>query len=228
MLRVEMVARIRRAHLVEGKSIKAIAREFEVARNTVRKVLRSGKTDPTYTREVQPRPKLGAWTGTLDGLLEQNERRSRRDRVDLVRIHEDLCTAGYSGGYDVVRRYARAWARQRGTGLEQAYVPLSFAPGEAYQFDWSQEIVLLAGMPIAVRVAQVRLCHSRMPSVRVYPREAQEMVFDAHDKAFAFYHGTCQRGLYDNMRTAVDAVLVGRQRVFNRRFLQMCSHHLRR
>ena len=72
----------------------------------------------------------------------------------------------------------------------------------------------------------MRLCHSRMLFVRAYPRETQEMVFDAHDKAFGFFRGVCQRGIYDNMRTAVDAVFVGRERVFNRRFLQMCSHYL--
>jgi len=85
---------------------------------------------------------------------------------------------------------------------------------------------VLRGVTTAIKVAQVRLCHSRMLFVRAYPRETQEMVFDAHDKAFAFFRGTCQRGIYDNMRTAVDAVFVGRERVFNRRFLHMCSHYL--
>ena len=98
------------------QSIKTIAREFDLARNTVRKVLRSGETNHAYVREVQPRPKLGAWTSTLDDLLEQNERRSQRERVDLVHIHEDLRAAGYAGGYDAVRRYARHWARRQGTG----------------------------------------------------------------------------------------------------------------
>jgi transposase len=62
--------------------------------------------------------------------------------------------------------------------------------------------------------------------VRAYPRETQEMVFDAHDRAFAFFRGACSPGIYDNMRTAVDAVFVGRERRFNRRFLQMCCHYL--
>jgi transposase len=82
-------------------------------------------------------------------------------------------------------------------------VPLVFAPGEAYQFDWSHEIVVIVGATTTVKVAQVRLCHSRMPFVRAYPRESQEMVFEAHEKAFVFFKGTCQRGIYDNMRTAV-------------------------
>ena len=58
------------------------------------------------------------------------------------------------------------------------------------------------------------------------PRETQEMVFDAHDRAFAFFKGACARGIYDNMKTAVDAIFVGKERAYNRRFQQMCGHYL--
>ena len=105
-------------------------------------------------------------------------------------------------------------------------MPLSFAPGEAYQFDWSHEIVLINGATVTVKVAHVRLCHSRMLFVRAYPRESQEMVFDAHDRAFAFFKGACTRGIYDNMKTAVETIFVGKERAYNRRFLQMCGHYL--
>jgi transposase len=71
--------------------------------------------------------------------------------------------------------------------MAEAFVPLSFAPGEAYQCDWSHEIVLINGVTVTVKVAHVRLCHSRMLFVRAYPRETQEMVFDAHNRAFAFF-----------------------------------------
>lgn len=104
-------------------------------------------------------------------------------------------------------------------------LPLSFAPGEAYQFDWSHEVVLLSGTTVMVKVAHVRLCHSRMLFVRAYPRETQEMVFDAHDRAFAPFKGTCSRGIYDNMKTPVETIFVGKGRRYNRRFLQMCSHY---
>ena len=108
----------------------------------------------------------------------------------------------------------------------QAYIPLTFAPGEAYQFDWSHETVLINGVTIVVKAAHMRLCHSRMPFVRVYPRESQEMVFDAHDRGFAFFKGACTRGVYDNMKTAVETVFLGKERQFNRRLMQMCSHYL--
>ena len=65
-----------------------------------------------------------------------------------------------------------------------------------------------------VKVAHVRLCHSRMLFVRAYPRESQEMVFDAHDRAFAFFKGACTRGIYDNMKTAVETIFVGKERAY--------------
>ena len=223
---VDTIARIRREHFVRGKSIKEIVRELHVSRNTVRKVLRTGATAFSYEREVQPLPRIGPWREALDGLLAGNEGKPARERLTLIRIFEELRSQGYEGSYDALRRYAKGWRRAQATMTAAAYVPLSFAPGEAYQFDWSHEIVLINGTTVSVRVAHVRLCHSRMLFVRAYPRETQEMVFDAHDRAFAFFKGCCTRGIYDNMKTAVDAIFVGKERAYNRRFLQMCSHYL--
>ena len=226
MLVVETIARIRREFFVKGKSIKEIVRDLKVSRNTVRKVLRSGATTFAYEREVQPLPKIGRWKEHLDRLLAANETKPGRERLTLIRLFEELRALGYTGGYDAVRRYARAWYKGHAAASVDAYVPLTFAPGEAYQFDWSHEIVLLNGTTVTVKVAHLRLCHSRMFFVRAYPRETQEMVFDAHDRAFALFKGTCRRGLYDNMKTAVEAVFVGKDRTYNRRFLQMCGHYL--
>ena len=226
MLVVETVARIRRAHFVQGKSIKLICRELGVSRKVVRKVLRSDATEFRYEREAQPLPRIGPWQEELDRLLASNEAKPSRERLTLIRVFEAVRGLGYAGGYDAVRRYARVWARERAATTAHAYVPLSFAPGEAYQFDWSHEVVLIGGTTVTVKVAHLRLCHSRMLFARAYPRETQEMVFDAHDKGFAFFKGACTRGIYDNMKTAVDAIFVGRARAYNRRFLQMCSHYL--
>src|SRR6266481_7110407 len=226
MLVVETIGRIRREHRIKGKSIKEIARDLKVSRNTVRKVLRSGATSFEYMRVVQPRPKLGSWHADLDGMLSANEGKPARERLTLIRIFEELRGLGYEGSYDAVRRYAKKWRVERGAATAEAYVPLSFAPGEAFQFDWSHEVVLINGTTVTVKVAHVRLCHSRMLFVRAYPRETQEMVFDAHNRAFAFFKGTCTRGIYDNMKTAVETVFIGKDRQFNRRFLRMCGHSL--
>src|SRR5262245_48014098 len=226
MLFVETIAKIRRAFFKQGKRIKAICRELGVSRKVVRKVIRSGATEFRYEREDQPLPKIGRWRDSLDQLLSENEAKPLRERLTLIRLFEELRGRGYEGGCDAVRRCALRRSKERGQATAAAFVPLSFAPGDAYQFDWSHEVVLLSGVTVTVKVAHVRLCHSRMLFVRAYPRETQEMVFDAHDRAFALFKGTCGRGIYDNMKTAVETVFVGKDRLYNRRFLQMCSHYL--
>jgi transposase len=162
------------------------------------KVIRSGATEFTYDRTTQPRPKIDPWRSDLDAMLAENARRPKRERLTVIRIYEELRNRGYGGGYDAIRRYAAGWSKVAQEASASAYVPLSFDAGEAYQFDWSHEIVILDGVTVTVKVAHVRLCHSRMPFVRAYPRETQEMVFDAHDRAFAFFGGACARGIYDS------------------------------
>jgi len=226
MVTVDTIGRVRRAYWVQKKKIKAIARELRLSRGTVRRIVRSGETVLTYERKEQPLPKLGPFVEQLDKLLEANMAKRKRERLTTKRLTEQLKEAGYAGGYDSVRRYAQRWRQEHAAESAAAFVPQIFAPGEAYQFDWSHEIVILDGVTTEVKVAHMRLCHSRMSFLRAYPREAQEMLFDAHDKAFAFYRGACERGIYDNMKTAVEVIFVGKARRYNGRFLQMCSHHL--
>ena len=129
-----------------------------------------------YRREVQPLPKLGPFQTRLDALLEEDEARPRREKLRLTRIHDLLLREGFNGSYDAVRRYAARWrqARRRDVMDAPAFIPLLFRPGEAYQFDWSHEDVEIAGKPMRVKVAHVRLCASRAMYVRAYPRETQE------------------------------------------------------
>ena len=226
MLIVETIGRVRIDHGTKGKSIRGIARKRGLSRNTVRKILRSGETELKYKRGVQPRPKLGGFVESLDGFLEGNEHLRPKERATLQRIFGYLQDLGYTGGYDAVRRHAARWREGRGTGGGASFIPLSFDPGEAYQFDWSGETVILGRAATKVSAAHNRLCHSRMRFVQLYLRERQEMLFDAHDRAFQFFGGSCRRGIYDNLKTAVDGVFTGKERVFNRRFMQMCSHYM--
>ena len=98
----------------------------------MRKVVRGDETSYSQARKIQPMPKLGPWVGELERRLEANEKKPRRDRLSLLRIHEDLAAVGYGGGYDAVRRYARTWRRRwRRLSPLPGVVPLSFDPGEA-------------------------------------------------------------------------------------------------
>lgn len=227
MISLETSSRVRLDYFRHDRKIKEIVRLRGISRNSVRKIIRSDDlVEPHYKREHQPFPKLGDYVERLEEMLETNEGRARKERFRLTRIFDDLARLGFKGSYDSVRRFAKHWRVARQSGIGEAFVPLSFAPGEAYQFDWSTEGITLAGISTDVKVAHFRLCYSRMPFLMAYPRETQEMVFDAHDEAFSIYGGTCSRGIYDNMPTAVDAILTGKERRFNARFLKMCAHYL--
>ena len=125
MLIVETIGRIRREHFLKGKSIKEIARDLKISRNTVRKVLRSGETAFSYEREIQPRPKLGRWQAEIDRMLTHNASTTARERLTLIRLFEEMRALGYEGGYDAVRRYAKTWTREHASQTASAYVPLS-------------------------------------------------------------------------------------------------------
>ena len=139
MLIVETIARIRREHFIKGKTIKEIARDLKVSRNTVRKVLRSGETSFEYERQVQPRPKLGRWAVELDGLLAANAAKPAREQLTLIRIFEELHGRGYDGGYDAVRRYARRWSKERGQSTAAAYVPRARIASSRTSATWSRQ-----------------------------------------------------------------------------------------
>jgi transposase len=171
MLVVETIAKIRHAYFGQKKTIKAICRDLRLSRKVVRKVIRSEATEFHYEREKQPLPKMGPWLDQLEAMLVENERKPTRERLTLIRIFEELRALGYAGGYDAIRRHGANWRKKHGAAAAQAYVPLTFAPGEAYQFDWSHEIVVMDGVTTTAKVAHVRLCHSRMLFVRAYPRE---------------------------------------------------------
>ena len=227
MLVLETVLRIRR-EFASGKAIKAIARDLRLSRKVVRKAIREPDAEFAYRRAVQPLPRLAPFQARLDELLEEDEARPRREKLRMTRVHDLLVREGFDGSYDAVRRYAAGWRLKRRRGVADAptFIPLMFQPGEAYQFDWSHEDVEIAGKPMRVKVAHMRLCASRAIYVRAYPRETQEMLFDAHARAFAFFGGVPTRGIYDNMKTAVTTVFTGKDRVFNRRFLVMASHYM--
>jgi hypothetical protein len=126
-----------RAYFAQNKPIKTICRELRVSRKVVRKVIRSQATEFRYERGRQPLPRIDPWRDQLDGRLLENEGKPVRERLTRSRIFEELCAIGYEGSYDAIGRYTKRWRTERGAATAEAYVPLSFAPGEAYQFDWS-------------------------------------------------------------------------------------------
>ncbi len=225
MITVDTVLKVRLAKR-DGKSLRGIADKYRLARNTVRKYVRTEETEPGYRRRrPKEKPKLGPYVELLERLLEEDQPGSVRARRSAQLLFEELQRQGYQGAYDSVRRHVQQWHRDR-RALGQVFVPLVFAPGEAFQFDWSEETLVLGGRATKVSLAQFRLCHSRALICFAYLRESLEMVLEAHVKAFAFFGGVPRRGIYDNLKTVVSKILLGKERQFNAKFLALASHYL--
>lgn len=222
---METIGKIRRRKLVKNENISEIARELNLSRNTVKKYLKA-ESSPTYQRQTQPCPKLGDHQTQLLTWLEQDAARPKWQRRNAQRLFEDLQREGYVGAYDSVQRFVKRWKEAQPAPATNAFVPLVFAAGDACQFDWSHETVVLGGITQTIKLAHFRLSHSRQMFVAAYPRESQEMVFDAHARAFAFFGGVPQRMIYDNPKTIVESLYAGKERKFNRRFLALSSHYL--
>lgn len=221
------LAKIRRMHLRDGLPIKEIERRTGLARNTIKAWLRKGEmVEPKYPQRVN-QTKLDGYTETLATWLKADLHRGKRDRRTIKALYEGLVEQGYTGGYGRVAAFARRWrAEQSGKVGKGAFVPLKFALGDAFQFDWSTEYAWVGGLRRRLEVAHTKLCGSRAFWLVAYPSQSHEMLFDAHARAFAAFGGVPQRGIYDNMKTAVDKVKKGKGRVVNARFSALCSHYL--
>jgi transposase len=224
---MDVIAEIRRRHHIDKESISSLASTFNLSRPTIRKHLKTIEA-PVYQRQNQPHPKLGSFHQQLDAWLEQEADLPRKQRRTAQRLYEGLQVEGYLGSYTVVQRHVKRWKKTRAgsPSVKQAFVPLAFPAGETRQFDWSQETVSLSGVVQTIKVAHFRLAYSRQMFVVAYPRETQEMVLDAHSQAFAYFGGVPKRMVYDNLKTVVDAIFVGKERRFNRRFLALANHYL--
>ncbi len=220
---------LRRWHLRDGMPIREIARRTGLSRNTVRKYLSSGVVEPQYSKRKTP-SKIDAFGSTLATWLERESRRSRKQRKSVKQLYGDLVALGYTGSYDRVAAFARSWHQKKREAANRAskgtYVPLVFAPGEAFQFDWSEDWAVINGKSTKLQIAHFKLSHSRAFMLRAYLLQTQEMLFDAHNHAFVALGGIPERGIYDNMKTAVDRVGRGKVRVVNSRFEAMVSHFL--
>ena len=220
---------IRRWHFREGMPIREIERRTGLSRNTIRKYLRSGTVEPRF--KVADRPsKLDPFAEKLTGWLRIEVGKSRKQRRTAKQMHADLVVLGYDGSYGRVAAFVRAWKSERQSDAQSAgrgtFVPLVFAPGEAFQFDWSEDWALLGGKQTKLQVAHTKLSHSRAFTVRAYLPQTHEMLFDALTQAFRVLGGVPQRGIFDNMKTAVDRIGTGKARQVNARFAAMASHYL--
>jgi len=220
---------IRRWYHRDQMSIREISRRTGLSRNTLRKYLRSEVVEPRFRTPDRP-SKLDPYADRLSAWLRRETTRPRKQKRTIKQLHADLVSLGYDGSYGRVAAFARAWQDehriQQQTSGRGTFVPLSFAPGEAFQFDWSEDWAVIDGVRTKLQVAHFKLSYSRAFFVRAYILQTHEMLFDAHNHAFRMLGGVPRRGIYDNMRTAIDKVGRGKARTVNARFAAMVSHYM--
>jgi transposase len=222
MYKVELYGRVRRAVRVEGRSERAVALEFGISRETVRKMLRYA-VPPGYQRQ-QPvkRPKLGPWLGAIDAILEEDKRRPARQRHTAKRIFERLrAEYAFSGGYTIVKDYVRTHRLRS----QEMFVPLAHAPGEA-QADFGEALVVVAGVERKAHYLAMDLPHSDDGFVAAFPAETTEAFLEGHVRAFAYFGGVPRQILYDNTKIAVARILGDGQREKTRAFSELQSYYL--
>ncbi len=217
--------KIRRLVLVDGHSMRSVARSTGLSRNTIRKYIEDDEP-PNYKRH-QPNfnPVLSGFESQLNAWYTFDMTRPKRERRTAKKIFELLILEGYKGSYFPVCRFIKN-LKVNQPNSNKAFIPMTFESGDAMQFDWSQEVVVLNGSPQKIKVAHFKLSYSRKPFVIAYPRETQEMLLDAYIQAFKFYQGVPKRVLIDNPRTMVKRIGKGKEREFHPRFLALMNHYL--
>jgi transposase len=219
---VELYARVRRAVLVEGMSHREAARQFGLARETVRKMLRYS-VPPGYQRQ-QPvrRPKLDAWTGIIDQILEDDKQRQRKQRHTAKRICERLkAEQGYTGGYTIIKDYVRL----KKLSQREMFVPLEHPPGDA-QADFGEAQAVIGGVELKAHYLVVDLPQSDDCFVMAFPAETTEAFLEGHNHAFRYFGGVPRTILYDNTKLAVARILGDGTRQKTRSFSELQSHYL--
>ena len=222
MYTVELYARVRRAVLVEGRSEREVAREFGLARETVRKMLRHA-VPPGYRRQ-QPvrRPRLGPWLGVIDAILEEDKSQPVKQRHTAKRIFDRLrAEYGFPGGYTIVKDYVRLQGQRR----QEMFVPLSHAAGTA-QADFGEALVVIAGVECTAHYLAMDLPQSDDIFVVAFPAETTEAFLEGHVQAFAYWGGVPLSILYDNTKLAVARILGNGERQKTRAFSELQSHYL--
>ncbi|HEY1089896.1 MAG TPA: IS21 family transposase, partial [Burkholderiaceae bacterium] len=201
MIDVATLSVIRRWALREQLSIREIAKRTGLSRNTIRKYLRSDDKEPSYAKRESV-SRLDPFADKLAQWLKTEAGKNRKQRRTLKQMHAELMELGFDGSYNRVAAFAREWAlkrqeEQKTTG-RGTFVPLVFEPGEAFQFDWSEDWAVIAGERTKLQVAHFKLSHSRAFYIRAYLLQTHEMLFDAHNHAFRVFGGVPKRGIYDN------------------------------
>jgi transposase len=225
MLKVDQYSYIRTAHRVYGKTIKQIARESGHSKNTIKRVLR-GEYAGYRPRFHQPYPTLGPHLALIDKWLNDDKDQPKKQRHTAVRIfHRLQQEISFEGSETTVRRYVREAKLRLGLSGQQAFIPCQPTLGGEAEVDWGTCYAILDGESVRLKLFCMRSKYSGKHFVQCYPCERQQSFFDAHIRAFTFFHGVFPLLIYDNLTTAVQKVYLGKKRDLQESYKKFVAYY---
>jgi len=224
MLTMDHKAKIRHMVLVEGKSQREVARETGHSRNTIKKMLKDSEIPRYKQKRSRPAPVLGPYKELLAAWVEEDEKKPKKQRRTAARMYDLLVEEhDFQGGKSTVRVYVGKLRKRMRT---KVYAPLSYEPGETMQVDFGEGEAVIGGQGVKVKMFVAWMAYSGARLMQAYPGETQEVLLEAQAQAFEFFGGVPQEVWYDNMKTAVQKILEGRNRREQERFASFHSHYL--
>jgi transposase len=222
MLPMDQVHVIRHKVLAEGLSVRRVARELGVSRNTVKRYLEVA-TPVRIEHAARGRPVWEKAGPRLEALLADSPRwTGGKQRLTAARLHTMLVAEGFTVGITTVKEAVAEWKRRR----REVFVPLVYPPGDLAQVDFFEVLVDLAGKRVKAWMFVMRLMHSGRDFACLYARQDQTSFLDGHVRAFEHFGFVPMRLAYDNLKAAVTKLLVGAERLLSPRFQGLASHYL--
>lgn len=228
MIKVDTYKHIKDLHIKERKSIRRIAQDTGLSRQTIRKILYGSVEEATaYKRKTPPpAPLKDKYMPIIRQWIEENLSAPRKQKYKASRIFERLQEEhAFTGGASTVRGWFREIKQELNIEQLEAVLPLEHDPLGYAQCDWTPVLVNLDGIEVCGELFLLRMSYSKKFFARFYPHQRQEAFFDAHEQAFRYFGGVPQQILYDNLKTAVKKVLVGRAREEQDAFIKFRAHH---
>lgn len=224
MLGMVDIEYIRKKHFVEGWSIRKISRNLDVARQTVRKALKSSEIPKYNLTKAKSCPVMDPFKDVINEWLEQDKLAPKKQRHTARRIFDRLCEEyGFKGSESSVRRFVKLVKDEY---QAEMFVPLTADWGEQAQVDWGRAKVYIAGKLTEVSLFCLRLKASLVPFVWASPTEKLEAFLEGHKRAFEWLGGVPANLVYDNPKTAVTKILKGPHREEHIMLSSLRAHYL--
>lgn len=220
---MDQVHVVRHKVLVEGVSVRTVAREMGISRNTVRRYVLGAIPGERKPSPPRAQPTIESARARLGAILEESPRwTGGKQRLTAARLHQLLVHEGHQVGETLVKQYVREWRRRR----REVFVPLVYAAGDLAEVDFFEVLADVAGTRQKAQLFVMRLMHSGRDFAWLYPRQDQVCFLDGHVRAFAHFGAVPLRIAYDNLKAAVAKILVGSERELAGRFAALATHYV--